>query len=258
MTKAETIITYSNNNIGAAYVYGGTGKKCTPEYRRARIKQYPQYALGITKNCPVLNGSSLDCSVCKYQNKLAFDCAQLVRRALQNADIILPSGASSQWLRGDWEYKGPIDAKAQEMLCVVFREGGSPMKHVGLSLGDGFVVDARGHNTGVIKSKFYDYPWTHYAVPKGLYDYKEDSIDIKKLQEKLIENGFPLPRYGADGKFGSETKKAMQNYQKSRGMQISPTPQKPTYDALLNNEKPVYVRLQDIESRIKKLEEAIV
>ncbi len=255
MIKAQAVIDFCINNVGAAYVYGATGKPCTKEYRKARMMQYPEYASAITKSCQVLSGYKSGCADCRYFNKLSFDCAQLVRRAFQKADINLPSGASSQWLRGSWAYKGPVDKKAESTLCVVFRSGGSPMKHVGVSLGNGFVVDARGHGSGVIKTRFESYPWTHYAVPCGLEKANDNQIDIKKMQEMLIKAGFDLPRFGADGKFGNETRKAMQRYQKSRGMALTETPSISAYKALLCDVKPVFLRLNDIENRLIKLEE---
>jgi phosphatidylserine/phosphatidylglycerophosphate/cardiolipin synthase-like enzyme len=41
---------------------------------------------------------------------------------------------------------------------------------------------------------------------------------VVKIQQALIDTGFPLPRFGADGIFGAETKVAVQNYQKAHGL----------------------------------------
>jgi peptidoglycan hydrolase-like protein with peptidoglycan-binding domain len=40
---------------------------------------------------------------------------------------------------------------------------------------------------------------------------------VEKLQQALIDAGFPLPQYGADGKFGNETKVAVIGFQTSVG-----------------------------------------
>lgn len=42
---------------------------------------------------------------------------------------------------------------------------------------------------------------------------------VEKIQQALVELGFPLPIFGADGIFGSETNAAVKEYQKSRGLQ---------------------------------------
>lgn len=45
--------------------------------------------------------------------------------------------------------------------------------------------------------------------------------DISYLQQKLIDAGFQLPRYGTDGILGSETIRAMNKFQKENGLPIS-------------------------------------
>ena len=247
--------------VGAPYVYGATGRKCTPDYRRARMAQYPKYADSIKKYCPVLSGASNNCNTCKYKDKPAFDCAQLVRRAYQQADISLPSGASSQWLKGDWLEKGRVNINTKNTFCVVFRSGANPMKHVGICLGNGYVIDARGHRAGVIKSRFESYPWTHYAIPRGLINEnnnkEENIIDIKIFQNMLIKAGYPLKKYGADGEFGSETRLAMQSYQQAVGLNISDTPNMETLNYLKDDVKPLTARVRDIEERLQNIEEII-
>lgn len=43
--------------------------------------------------------------------------------------------------------------------------------------------------------------------------------DVRKLQQRLIELGYALPRYGADGDYGSETVTAVKAFQRDRGLQ---------------------------------------
>lgn len=42
--------------------------------------------------------------------------------------------------------------------------------------------------------------------------------DVKELQAALILMGFKLPKYGADGGFGSETRNAVRKFQKNHGL----------------------------------------
>lgn len=42
--------------------------------------------------------------------------------------------------------------------------------------------------------------------------------DVKQLQAALILIGFKLPKYGADGGFGSETRNAVRKFQKNHGL----------------------------------------
>lgn len=251
MGKAEKIRAFALGAVGSPYVYGGTGRPCTPLYRKARMEQYPRYAALIRQNCPVLMGTREHCPGCRHEGKACFDCAQLVRRALQQADILLPSGASSQWLKGDWLEKGPVDKDTRQRLCVVYREGGAPMKHTGLCLGDGWVVDARGHRTGVVKQRFEDYPWTHYALPRGLMEGREEKmVDVKQLQQLLLLKGFSLPRFGADGKWGGETKAAMQAYQQMAGLGVTEEADPATLDSLVRGDVTLANRVRRLEERM--------
>jgi hypothetical protein len=58
--------------------------------------------------------------------------------------------------------------------------------------------------------------------------------DIKIFQKLLIANGFSLPKYGADGKFGKtgETLEATKAFQKSIGLKGTGVPGPQTYKAL--------------------------
>lgn len=257
MDKETLIRTWALNQVGSPYVYGGTGQRCTPDYRRARMAQYPEYAPLISGTCQALKDGK-GCAGCGYQGKACFDCAQLTRRAMEAVGIGLPSGASSQWLNGPWAYKGPLDGTEQKKVCVLFRAGGSdarPMKHAGLSLGDGRAVDARGHRQGVMLTALKDYPWTHYAVPAGL---AEEPVDIKYMQTLLMASGFGLPRYGADGKYGEETRAALVKFQRAMGLEANGVADGRTL-AMLEKEaaEPPGDVIQDIEKRLQAVEAAL-
>ena len=43
---------------------------------------------------------------------------------------------------------------------------------------------------------------------------------VRKLQEKLLERGYKLPRYGADGDYGNETVAAVKAFQKDWGLKV--------------------------------------
>ena len=43
---------------------------------------------------------------------------------------------------------------------------------------------------------------------------------VSKIQQALVDAGFPLPKFGVDGDFGSETRTAVRNFQASLGLKI--------------------------------------
>lgn len=259
----DIIRAWAVEQAGSPYVYGGTGQPCTPAYRRERARQYPDYQQAITQACPVLSGKQSSCGGCRHAGRPCYDCAQLTRRAMQLCGISLPSGASSQWRSPLWAYKGPIREEAGRRLCLVFRESGDsqrPMRHVGLSLGDGRVLDARSHGEGVKLGDLRSYPWTHYALPRALYPGEAPALkpgdrgaEVKRIQQLLIAHGHPLPRHGADGRFGPETLQALQAFRRQQGL---PGGDAVDPDTLRRLERPPLPE-RTLEARVAALELAV-
>lgn len=181
MTNNEKIKAFVLEAVGCPYVYGATGQKCTAAYRRARMEQYPGSAEAIKKNCQVLSGKSATCYGCKYNGKKAYDCAQLTRFAAKAIGAEIPSGATSQWNKVDWAQKGALDSLPLHQVCFLYLERDGKMGHTGVYLGDGTVVDARGHSAGVVHRKLDDVQWTHWALLKQqeIEDEKEGNAVAK-------------------------------------------------------------------------------
>lgn len=229
---SKQVADYAIAQIDSPYVYGATAKACTPSYRRARIKQYPDYEDKIVRNCPVLSGRQSACDGCKYEGCIAHDCAQLTRYAAKAAGLTLPSGATSQWNKGDWESQGEIDTLPADKVAFVYRLSGGKMQHTGVYLGDGTVVDARGHEDGVVHKALTDYPWTHWGILRGMAcpeELQEAETEtrptlrqgskgehVKELQRRLRELGYALE---IDGKFGPLTRGAVMSYQGKAGLE---------------------------------------
>lgn len=227
MKKIEKAAEVAREYIGNPYIFGALGQACTPDFRRTSATRKPDYAEKIKKYCQVLSGKKNSCAGCKYEGKPAFDCRGLTFESCKRAGISISStGATTQWNNdGDWIEKGLIADMPQGSPCIVFKKNGDKMQHTGFYIGDGYVIDARGHAYGVVISPLSDYPWTHYAIPKGAYDDYDPALDrptlrtgsrgesVAELQEILSGFGFDLPTYGADGIFGEETKNAVIAFQ---------------------------------------------
>lgn len=242
MTKAETVCNEARQRIGCPYVMGGTGKVCTPSYREARAAQYPLYAQKIRDNCPRLKGGASSCSACKWadpetgKGKLCYDCAQLVRACFAAVDIPLVSGANSQWKKTRWAEKGSIDQMPMGKVCIVFRNDGDHMGHVGIYMGDGTVTHARGHAYGVVNEPLESIKLTDYGIPSGLYDDQYPTVRrgnsgeyVAVLQNALTAAGISC---AADGIFGSDTEEAVKAFQKQHGLTADGICGPKTWDAL--------------------------
>ena len=234
MDKIETLRKWLVERIGNPYIMGGTGKPCTVAYRQARAMQYPGSAKNIENNCPRMKGQAQTCDGCKWAKdgvgKQAYDCAQLTKYAMKEIGVELVSGSNSQWLKTEWALQGEMDSMPQDGMCLVFRkDDDGKMGHVGMYMGDGTAIHARGHAYGVVRNGINDSRWTHWGIPVGMYgelpDIKTSIMkkgsagdNVRALQEMLLAVGMMLPRYGADGKYGNETVAAVMSFQARMGL----------------------------------------
>ena len=256
MTINETIRQYSLAQEGGPYIYGATAARCTPSYRRARMQQYPDVAPKIKELCPVLNGSQGTCSGCKHEGRLAHDCAQLTRKAAEAAGLRLPSGSKNQFMErsphSGWAAGGTIDRLPLEQVAFLYRkktDGSVP--HTGVYTGDGWVVDARGHAQGVVRSLLHAYKWTDFRVLKGqelapgvplLGDVPEINSeviqvvrdlmlvpgepmmrgqDVLDVQAALIRLGYSVGPKGADGYYGRDTEEGVAAFQQDHSLKVN-------------------------------------
>jgi peptidoglycan hydrolase-like protein with peptidoglycan-binding domain len=62
-----------------------------------------------------------------------------------------------------------------------------------------------------------EYPLTNIKSVSGYYGHGDD---LKKFQKRLIALGYKLPKYGADGRYGDETAKAIKKFQKAHKLTV--------------------------------------
>lgn len=267
ITRRKYIAQIAMGLVGNAYAYGGTGQKCTVKNREARIKQYASFEAAIKKNCPIMSGKKTDCNGCKWQGKCMYDCAQLSKKAAKAAGYQLESGATSQWKKTKWEHTGTIDTLPKEsegiILFVQQKNDPNTMSHVGVGVGNGMSVDARGHDYGVVKRSIASSGYTHWAELPGLDDLIEideesnmstdnpiidTPVDgntpptirkgnkgqyVELAQSLLMSKGYDLPNYGTDGDFGSETYAAAKAFQKDNKLTVDGVIGPKTWAALI-------------------------
>lgn len=219
----EEMIKKALNLVGLGYIYGAQGQVCSPAFRRQQANQYPEQAekiMGIGA---------------KWDGVRVWECAQLTQEVAAVGGVKLPSGATSQWTKTDWDERGTIDTLPENELVFVYRQSktnASKMQHTGVYLGDGTVVDARGTADGVVNEPLDAYAWTHWARPKwGQTErvpvttrptLRRGAIGehVTAMQLLLLEAGYTLRKYGADGDFGAETEKALREYQQGHGLEV--------------------------------------
>lgn len=248
MDKRSLIMKAAMDRVGCGYVMGATGWVCTQARLNAQAKQYPDYAAMIFTYGP------------KWIGKRCYDCAQLTRAAAAAGGYRLVSGATSQWNQDIWEEKGSmatLPEKSEGLMLFRHDDTSGKKKHVAVCLGDGTIVEARGHAYGVVRRNIGQTSFTHWAKLKGLDENMQTEpetdageslsptlrkgdrgADVKTLQQLLLTKGMTLPQYGADGIFGGETQKAVIAFQKDWGLDADGVAGPKTWAALYETADP--------------------
>ena len=237
--KAELMKLTAEDHIGYPYAWGASGQLCTVKNREARMKHKrisKEDIELIRKHCQVLSGKSSKCDGCKYypnckRTKLR-DCIYFIKYLLSVAGIeCYGSGCSIMWNHNaNWVKKGHLD-QMPETPCLVFqwvKGNEKKMQHVGYYIGGGYVIH---DSVEVKKQKIGDYPWSHYAIPKGMggvippepgpVPVKKPTIKrksrgdyVKECQDDLLKLGYDVGPKGADGIFGQNTEAAVKQFQR--------------------------------------------
>lgn len=258
LSKAEIVWKTAEACMSWPYAWGALGQECTTSNRKACMSR-SAIAEGdrelIRKRCQILNDSASTCANCKYypgnERTRLFDCRGFTRWVLQQVGFTLQgAGATSQYNNAsNWEERGLIKDMPKDRICCVFQDVRGTKEHTGLGLGDAIIhcsVEVKGGHT-------YDKGWTHYAVPKGIDgDVPVPTPTLPTLrkgssgsyvtlaQTKLIQLGYDLAPYGADGKFGNKTLEAIKDFQRDRGLAVDGVIGPKTWEALESGKAELY------------------
>lgn len=262
-TRAELAVLIAEYCLGWPYVWGALGELCTVDQRtyymnRGSIAEGDKKL--IRERCQVMNGSRSSCDDCKYYPGSArtriFDCRGFTRKVLEWADCgeLQGGGCTSQYNdNSNWIEKGLIKDMPLNAVCCVFKYSSSSgkMEHTGLHIGGGNIIHC---SVEVKRGKTSDSGWTHYAIPKKIPDTNpvDPSTDfptlrkgskgeyVTLLQTKLIQLGYDLSPYGADGAFGNKTLAAVKKYQADVGLDPDGIVGRKTWESLNSGEITLY------------------
>lgn len=161
MTKAEKIVYYAEQQVhhGSIYLWGGQGEK---------VK-----TLTLIKVCQMENSADNAARVVKYvyNNRLnmdskakAYDCSGLVCKSLEYAKVVasgFDTNAQGLYLKYD-----KIAIGKRRMGDLVYKFSNGTATHVGIVFNENYVIEAKGRDYGVVKTKF-DSSWTGCNRPVG-------------------------------------------------------------------------------------------
>ena len=150
---------------------------------------------------------------------------------------------------------GLIPAKYRQSGAAIFwGDAGKPgtIHHVayldtpvkaGHPEGDWYIIEARGVMYGVVRKKLNSRKPNFWGLMTKYFDYNNSTSsvviadtntfgsrnlqkgckgnDVKDLQNLLLQQGYSLPKYGADGDFGTETENAVKAYQQKNNLVVN-------------------------------------
>lgn len=241
--KSQQIVNWLRSNDIRRYWYGTHGHTCTEDLLKRKAKQYPShYTSGRMATYRKHIAAGDKCADCVGAIKYAF-WSDLGAHGQKYQSNGMPDTSADGLFRFAKERGcnwGTIDTIPERPGIAVRYSG-----HVGYYMGGGIVREWRGFNYGRVDTQLVDRTWTHwYELP--FVDYAAQTAqepetdkpvsvgtlgsrllkkgakgdDVKILQELLMELGYALPRYGADGGYGSETVAAVKAFQRDNSLTV--------------------------------------
>lgn len=155
---ATGLVTYAKAQIGKPYWYGTFGNKPTSELLEQKSKQYPhpKFSSYRPDRMPMFRAQ-----IGKFDR--VHDCVGLLKGYLWSETPASPpkynaaQDVSADGMRGKSDAK-PIASIPETPGALVFLPG-----HVGVYIGGGQVIEARGSDYGVVQTALKSRPWTHWG-----------------------------------------------------------------------------------------------
>lgn len=174
----------------------------------------------------------------KVETACETDCSALVRVCLAYAEIMVGNFRTSN------EAKILLASGAfEEMTGAKYTDQSAYLKR-----GDVLVTKTQGHTVVVLNdgakvgTEMSSPNETETLLKRGM-----KGEDVRRLQSRLIELGYDLLKYGADGEYGSETVKAVKEFQADRGLTADGIAGEKTLAALYAGQENTYtVTLYDV------------
>lgn len=172
--KASKLIQWIKGHVGDGYVYGTIGQICTINilkmlqimYGKDMGEGYYQKDDNYTKG---------RCG--KWIGKWVCDCSGLIKAARKALSGVWKD-VSAQGTYDQCTKHGAINTMPLIPGCTVYMYCADKrrMGHVGMYIGGGTVIEARGASYGIVKTNLVDRTWSHWGLLDWLeYDINADS-----------------------------------------------------------------------------------
>ena len=158
---ATGLVTYAKAQLNKPYWYGCFGNKPTAEllqYKAFTQYSYPKFGSYTPARMPKFRAQ-----IGKFDR--VHDCVGLIKGYLWSPDLNTPpkynaaQDVSADGMRGKCAVKGLIGTLPETPGALVFFNG-----HVGVYIGGGQVIEARGSDYGVAQTALKSRPWTSWGL----------------------------------------------------------------------------------------------
>lgn len=191
------LVAHAISKIGIGYMYGFTGIVTEAIIQQKAIQYSRVYTATYIQKCRALIG------------RYVTDCSGLI-------DMYLGIDYNAKRYYNDATNKGPIGTipKTIPGILVFKYDYDGSIGHVGISAGDGTVIEAKGIDYGVVRTQLANNGWDLWAYCHLIsYTTQEENMlqkgskgeAVKAWQISLIKCGYSVGTAGDDGNFGSNT-----------------------------------------------------
>ena len=169
---AETVKTPLREHWG--YIWGKSGQLWTRDAWNQLVKEK--------------KGNSNYTMAIRYGDKWighkVADCSGLVVWLLKQYGLSVPHGSNSIW-KGSLSEKGKIKKDIPIGALVFKLRNGTDYYHVGVYIGGGRVIEAKGTVAGVVETDLTT--WTHYGLLKCISYTNEEVIPVQKGDTVIVD-----------------------------------------------------------------------
>ena len=232
VSEVDQFLAYVASREGCLYVWGAQGQEMTPALIKKLENSTTNYNRALAHyNKHVENGETL----------VAYDCSgMVVAYLLENGYIGSDTTANGLYFT-HCSAIGKSDLVGGDLVFKKYSTK-NRMYHVGVYMGDGTVVHAKGRDDGVVREPLPATNWNRFGrlntfaqstasastnqsggtvytrLLKNTGKPYMQGDDVRAVQTALTNNGDD-PK-GIDGYYGKNTEKAVKQYQKANGLEV--------------------------------------
>ncbi len=164
------LVDYAKAQLGKPYWYGTFGQKSSKSLYLQKKKQYPSFYIASDFS--------------SQYGKKVHDCIGLIKGYIwcDSPTDCNPKYASGcpdineEMMYSFAKVKGTISSMPEMPGVCVLKQG-----HIGVYIGGGEVIEARGHAYGVVKTKLRDRGWQKWCLCPYIEYEKEPEKSVKKV-----------------------------------------------------------------------------